>query len=304
MATTSTSQLNGQKVYRNLPAEKRLDKHGNARKLPKVGRVHAVVFDPSGTRAVGVQVKQPDIAAMIKRPDVFVALDALEPLASGGFVITDDKAGCDKAAIKRLGLDWDRCVIWVGMDVYTEGGQRLGWVNDIDLTFPEGQVGAICVTEGDASHALVGDRRFGAGMLVGLKHERMVVKDEAAGVEFQGGLAARAGEATAQAQAKAAELGAKASEQAKAAAQVAGEAVDKGSHGLGKAIGKAKVVVGEKAAEVRAAAQEAKVAQDDGEAAERSPLDAQGAAKAVGSQLTKAGGMFAEFKKAFDENSQ
>ena len=78
MPTKSISQLSGRRVSQRLPEDKATDRKGNPRKVPKVGRVHAVVFSPDGRRAVGVQVKQPDIAAMIKRPDVFVALDALQ----------------------------------------------------------------------------------------------------------------------------------------------------------------------------------------------------------------------------------
>ena len=285
MPTYSVSQLYGQRVYRQLPQAKRLDRKGNPRPMPKVGKVHAVVFAPDGTRAVGLQVRVPDAVAMIKRPDVFVALDALEPVATGGLAIADREGATDKAAIKRLGLDWDRCVIWVGMDVRTSDGKLLGYVSDVLFDAEQGTVRAFSCTDGGAASALVGDRRFGPAMVKGLRGTTMVVDPEVAHMEFSGGLAGRAGAATAQAKQKAAELGEAASVQAARAGRAAGEAATKGGHALGRAIGHAK-------AQVSTGADAAKLP------------SAESAGDAVSKQLGRARGMFADFKREFDEASK
>ena len=281
MPTRSISQLSGRRVYQRLPEDKATDRKGNPRKVPKVGRVHAVVFSPDGRRAVGVQVKQPDIAAMIKRPDVFVALDALQDYGEKDLIFVDPATNADKGAIRRLGLDWDQCVIWGGMDVVTTEGKALGMVGDITFDATTGEIRAIDISDGGTSQALLGARRLGIGMLAGRKGTTMLVLPEAAGAEFAGGLAGKAGEATAQVQAKAAELGAQAKEKAGEAAAAAGEAAEKGGRSLGRAIGKAK----------------ASVAASTGDA------DASVGDLARG-QFGRAKGMFADFKREFDEASK
>jgi len=287
MPTYSASQLTGKRVYRQLPPAKRLDRKGTPRPMPKLGKVHSVVFAPDGTRAVGVQVRQPDVAAMIKRPDVFVALDALEPLSTGEFMAAEGDANTDKAAIKRLGLDWDRCVIWVGMDVCTSDGKRLGYITDVLFDAEQGTVRAYGCSDGGTANALVGERRFGPAMVKGLRGTTMIVDPEVAHMEFSGGLAGRAGTATAQAKQKAAELGEAASVQAAKVGKAAGEATAKGGHALGRAIGHAKAQVG--------AAQAG-----DGAQLPR----AETAGDVVSKQLGRAKGMFADFKREFDEASK
>ena len=275
----TTKQLAGVRVYR---AKERRNKED---KISRLGKVHQVVFAPDGHSIVGVTVRRPDIAGMIKQDDVFVALDALEPVATGGLAIADREGATDKAAIKRLGLDWDRCVIWVGMDVRTSDGKLLGYVSDVLFDAEQGTVRAFSCTDGGAASALVGDRRFGPAMVKGLRGTTMVVDPEVAHMEFSGGLAGRAGAATAQAKQKAAELGEAASVQAARAGKAAGEAATKGGHALGRAIGHAK-------AQVSTGADAAKLP------------SAESAGDAVSKQLGRVRGMFADFKREFDEASK
>ena len=49
----------------------------------RLGKVHLTVFAPSGTRVVGFLVSRPDVAGMVKRDDVFFALDAMAPVDGG-----------------------------------------------------------------------------------------------------------------------------------------------------------------------------------------------------------------------------
>ncbi len=62
---------------------------------------------------------------MIERPDRFVALDAIG-VYEGAIAVDDAKDTYDAAAAKRLDINLDDCIIWVGMDVRTESG-NVSW---------------------------------------------------------------------------------------------------------------------------------------------------------------------------------
>ena len=119
----------GVKLYRVPPQGKRTDKDGVPVRPKKMGKIHFPVFTPDGTRLVGFMVTPPEIAGMVKLPDVFVAYDALEPF-EGVLCAVDEKGSFDKAAGKRLGVDIDHCLIWTGMDVRTRSGEVLGYCAD------------------------------------------------------------------------------------------------------------------------------------------------------------------------------
>jgi len=198
----------------------------------KVGRIHMAVFSPKGTRLVGYLVKRPDVAGMVKRPDLFVAYDSLEREGDRLFV-TDEKDGVDDAARKRLGLDWDRCVMWAGMDARTEAGRNLGFVSDVSFDPQTGKVESYFVGDGGVAESLVGALPIPAHMLRGYSKGYMVVDNAAKDLQLTGGAAAKAGEGYAKAKIK----GAAASKKFDDKASVA---VDKGSKALGKQLGKTK----------------------------------------------------------------
>ena len=131
--------LMGVRVYRAPAKDKAVDKDGAPLEPKRLGRVHFPVFIPDGTRVVGFMVKLPDVAGMIKQKDRFVALDALT-VYEGTFAVTDVRENFDAPAAKRLGIDLDRCLIWTGMDVLTESGEKIGWC--VDASF-NGKTGAV-----------------------------------------------------------------------------------------------------------------------------------------------------------------
>ena len=105
-------------------------KDGTPRSPKKLGKIHFPVFTPGGTRVVGFMVRQSDIAGMIERPDRFVALDAIG-VYEGAIAVDDVKGTYDTAAAKRLDINLDDCIIWVGMDVRTESGDVVGYCSDV-----------------------------------------------------------------------------------------------------------------------------------------------------------------------------
>ncbi len=237
----SVRELQRLRVCRDLPEKRRTDKDGVPRTLPRLGKIHHAVFSPDGTRAVGFMVRQPDIAGMIKQPDVFVALDSLG-YRDGALVVDARKDACDKRAIDRLGLDFDRCILWVGMDVRTEDGKKMGYCSDAVIDFKTGAVGYFEVTEGAAAEALLGTVELPASYIVGYESGFMVVRNEARELAPKGGAAAKAAEASVVVGAKAKEagekIGAQASKAAKKFDDSASVAVSKGGRALGRQLKK------------------------------------------------------------------
>ena len=234
------SDLQGKKVYRILPEEKRTRRNGTERDPKKMGKVHYPVFTPKGDRVVGFMVNLPDIAGMVQQDDSFVSLDAFD-FTQDELVVPDGKEYYDKPAAKRLGIDLDSCIIFTGMDVKTKSGETMGYCSDAEFDPVTGEVSSFILTEGAASTALLGKRELPVSYLLGYRDGFIYVTDEAAKLEFSGGAAA-----------KAAEVSVKVSTSVKKGAEVvdekSSEAVDKGSKALGKQLGKAKKAVEKNAA--------------------------------------------------------
>lgn len=263
-----TSEINGKLVFTAKESRK------GELNYKKLGRVHLVVFSPDGQTVLGYLVKRPDLAMMIKREDVFVAFDCLAPYEKN-YVIKGDNA-TDDAARERLGVDWDHCLLWNGMDAMTTNGKKLGFVGDVEYDDYNGGVISFHVGDGNVAKGLIGAIKIPVSMYVGYRDGYLVLKPEAADVKPSGGLAAKAGEGYARAKQSASDASAK-------AAAKAGEAVQEGSYNLGKAVGKAKKKVTKKAKEA---------------------TGGQDLAKAAGQHMSKVGGMFKAFKDEFDEASK
>ena len=230
------SELTGLKVF--VPKKPKIAKDGTVpERSSKLGRVHRAVFSPNGTRVVGLMVKRPDVAGMVKREDAFVAWDSFAVQGKEVWVRAE-KGALDEAARRRLGLDWDACILWEGMDARTLGGKPLGYVSDAEFDEKTGQVTCFFTTDGGMAHALVGSFQITPDMVRGYADGCMVVDTQGKTLELDGGLAGAAGEGYARAKAGASEVG-------KKAGAVAGKAVDKGSFALGRVLGKAKKAISE-----------------------------------------------------------
>ena len=314
MAKQMMVKLVGSRVYVHVKQTKKQRKNDQPADPKKIGKVHNLVFSADSRVVVGVMLKRPDIAGMVKRDDRFIPLDALK-FVDAGVICRGEKGDFDKDACKRLSLDLDHCIIWGGADVYCESGKFLGYVMDARVDVETGEVDCFCVQEGSAASSLVGTFDIPAAWVIRYDRGRMIVKDQSAKIELSGGLAGKAGEGYA-----AAKEGAKqAASKAGAAASVA---VDKGSHGLGKVIGKAKVGV-QRAVEdfqeasgadgasragkaaANTAVGDASAAAGNGVAQAKAASDnGQKAARAVGEQLGKTKGMFSGFLREFKDASK
>lgn len=234
------SALTGLRVL--VPRKPKTSKDGTVtERFSKLGRIHMAVFSPKGDCLVGFMVKRPDVAGMVKREDAFLAWDSFE-ISDKSLVVTREKGATDAEARRRLGLDWDACVMWHGMDVRTTEGKQLGYVSDVEYDEKTGRVARFFSSDGGVANALVGSFQITPDMVRGYRDGFMVVDARGRSVELDGGIAGAAGEGYARAKAGASALG-------KKAGAAAGEAVDKGSFALGKALGRAKRAISDAVAE-------------------------------------------------------
>ena len=311
-----TTELLGAKVLLpKKPATK--GKHAGEERFSKLGKIHNVVFAPfkqgQPSQVVGVMVQKPDIAGMIKQDDAFVTLESLETIEQG-LCVKDPENNVDKAAIKRLNLDFDTCILWHGMEARTKSGKSLGYVSGAEFDQATGVVSAFLVGDGAGSEALVGSFAIKPEWLLGYSNGAMVLSDEAADAQLTGGLAAKAGEGYAAAAAKASEATAK-------AGKAVAEATEKGAFALGKTLAKAKRAIEDAtepdaeddserpapvAAEEQVVADKATASKSDAKSASKSSAQATAnkAAKGFGMQLGRMGKMFSSFKDEFDKASK
>lgn len=193
--------------------------------LVKLGKVRRAIFTPEGTTLLGYLVSQPDIAGMIKRPDILVPFDTLEFEDKKLVLLNPDHV--DDAVLDDAEAVWDECIIWQNMEVKTTKSKSLGYVQDASYDEETGEVVHFLVGDGDAAEKLVGDLAVPASMLVRYKDGCMIVKNAAAKAELTGGAAAVAGEGYARAKASATRAGKKAAETASRAGKKAARATGK-----------------------------------------------------------------------------
>ena len=80
-----------------------------------LGKVKAFIFHPQEKRCVGFVVKRADVALMFHREDLFVAFDAFTVEDDGDIYVSQKTGATGDAACKRLGVDWNTCLVWRGL---------------------------------------------------------------------------------------------------------------------------------------------------------------------------------------------
>ncbi|MBR2805068.1 MAG: PRC-barrel domain protein, partial [Eggerthellaceae bacterium] len=228
-------------------------------------------------------------ALMFHRKDLFVALDGFDIDDDNQIVVHDDPTATDKGARKALDLDWDKCVIWVGMPVMTASGDFIGYIDVVTFDRESGAIVRVSTENGAANDALLGKRIIPASYIKGFRRGQgialapmgeyngedpdeatetgaILVADRTLELPIEGGAAAAAGKATA-------------------------VVTDKAKKGAAKA----KVAVDEKVEQAKPVAK--KVAEKTGEAVNEGAF-------VVGRQLGRTKGMFSAFKEEFDKASR
>lgn len=290
----------------------------------RIGKVRRFVFHPKEKRCVGFIVKRPDLLWMFRRKDKFVSIEGYD-LVDGRISIRNVPEATDRAACKALGVDWDECVLWVGLPVMTEGGDAFGTVGNVTFNRITGEVVSFDTDSGATANALLGKRTVSADLIKGFRRGMgaalaqvgqegvasddvvlgaIMVSDEVKDLAAEGGVAEKAGQATAVAMDKVHTTVDKVKPVASEAAKKTGEAVNKGAYATGKQIAKSKTMFSDfkdeydKARGPKPSKQEnaiEKTAGPSSSAAEKQP--AKQSAKKPASKKN----MFAAFKDEFDK---
>ena len=276
---------------------------GGSKSTRRIGKVRTCVFHPKEKRCVGFIVKRPDLLWMFRRKDKFVAIDGYD-FEDGRIVVHDGPEATDRGACKHLGVNWDDCVLWVGMPVMTREGQLLGAVGSVSFSPVSGTVESIETSAGATSNTLLGKRTIPASLVTGFRRGigtelvqsgeagestelgAILVADEAVDVPAEGGLAEQAGKATAVAMDKVHTVVDKVKPKASEAAEATGAAINKGAYATGKQIGKAKHMFSD-------------FKDEYGKARGEKPSGASSAKTSI--QKKKKGGMFSAFKEEYDK---
>lgn len=294
----------------------------------RIGKVRSFVFHPKGKRVIGFIVKRPDFLWMFKRKDLFVSIDGYD-LIDGRVVVKPVPEATDKAACKSLGVDWDDCVLWVGMPLLSEDEESLGVVGNVTFNQLTGSIYSVEANTGATANALLGRREIPAELIRGFKRGigvaltqtgepeeglavadshlgAILVSNEAKDIAVEGGLAEKAGQATAVV-----------SDKAGKAVKKTGETVNKGAYKLGEQIGKTKDAFGDmqkeykkesdadeaatKKLSVRTPAEEGSASKEAKSKKTAKKPESGNAARAVGEHLKKSKGMFSAFKDEYSK---
>lgn len=224
---------------------------GGKKGTSRIGKVRRTVFHPTEKRVVGFIIKRPDLLWMFHRKDKFVAIDGFD-LEDGRMVIKQDPAATDSAACKHLGVNYDQCILWVGLPVMTQDGQAFGVVGNVEFDLDTGDVVSFTTDSGMANNALLGRRNISADAIKGFRRGMgtalktpdvegeevelgaMLVDDSVKDLVAEGGVAEKAGKATAVAMDKVHNVTESVSEKAGEVAEKTGELAQKGAYATGK----------------------------------------------------------------------
>jgi uncharacterized protein YrrD len=209
----------------------------------RIGKILRAVFYPDGRSIAGYIIARPDLLFMFKRKDRFLAWDSFRVL-DGRVVATIDHDSWDAAACKRLGIDWDECLILEGMPLATSNGENVGTIDAVEYNERSGKVAALHVTDGVAARTILGTSKVPAKLIVGYRDGRIITECKASDIQMEGGLASKAGEQTAVVthaiKEKTESVRKTASNVSAKTGKVAGQALDVGSRALGKQLRRSK----------------------------------------------------------------
>lgn len=232
----------------------------NGRK--RIGKIRRFVFHPKEKRCIGFMVKRPDILWMFRRKDEFVSIEGYD-MVDGRVVIRAGSDTTGRSACKALGVDWDSCVLWIGLPVMTEDGKTVGAVGSVTFDRFSGEVESVETDAGATANALLGKMTIPASLIKGFRRGMgvalsstgagneetddvvlggILVSDEVNELAVEGGIAEQAGKATAVVADKAHTAIDKAKPVVDEAAKKTGEVVNKGAYATGRQISRSKTM--------------------------------------------------------------
>lgn len=224
---------------------------GGKKGTSRIGKVRRTVFHPTEKRVVGFIIKRPDLLWMFHRKDKFVSIDGFD-LEDGRMIIKQDPSATDNAACKALGVNYDECILWVGLPAMTQDGQAFGVVGNVEFDLETGDVVSFTTDSGMANNALLGKRTVSADAIKGFRRGMgtalktpdyegeeielgaMLVDNSVKDLVAEGGVAEKAGKATAVAMDKVHQATESVSEAAGEVAEKTGELAQKGAYATGR----------------------------------------------------------------------
>lgn len=249
-----TKDLYNRKVWFSRPRKNDPDA------VKKLGRIRSWVFHPKDLRCVGFLVKRPDVALMFHRQDAFVAYNGFD-IYDDDIVVKDAPGATDRSACKALGIDLDSCVLWIGLPVLAKDGTSFGLVGSVNYDAETGKIISLEVDSGAAANTLLGHLNIPAKYIIGFRRGKgvqlymtddddpeslgaIMVSDDARLLAVEGGIAEKAGTATAVVADKAKKSAEKVKPKVKKATKAAGEAVNKGAYVTGRQIARTQGMFG------------------------------------------------------------
>jgi len=209
--------------------------HGVDVRSPKravLGRVTGVLFHPTQPRVVGLEVRPPRLAGVVRRRIRYVPLSSVA-VRDGALALESRSLPSDAAGQRSLGYSWDGTVRWRGMPVRDSDGAAAGVV--ADATFDShGALDSLRVSTGIAGDVAVGKLTVPAGDVQGFDGVAVVITARARDLASDGGAAKAAAKAAAVAK-----------ERGGVAAKAASDATVRAAGAIGRSIhsGKARRVL-------------------------------------------------------------
>ena len=276
-------------------------KHGTR----TIGKVLRAVFYPDDLRLAGFIVKRPDLLFMFKRSDRFFAWDSAR-LVDGRLVVYDEPGSWDKQACQRLGLDWESALILQGLPVIDQQGQQIGRIDAVTYDADSGTTHELLLSSSLGSKALVGQLRVSAGDLLLKDGSTLQLKPGVELPDYEGGLAAKAGE-------QAAVVGSFVKSKTEAAGQVVDKITEKAGQGMeelgtmtGQAIGgiKRKLASDDDEGDGGKTSSKANSKASSKKDANNGDGLLETGSRAVGRQIGRTRGMFKSFKDEYNKASK
>ena len=275
----------------------------------RIGKVRRFVFHPKEKRCVGFIVKRPDLLWMFRRKDKFVSIEGYD-IVDGRIAIRNVPEATDRAACKALGVNWDDCVLWVGLPVMTEDGTSGATANALlgKRTIPADLVKGFRRGMGAALAQVGSEGRETDEVVLGA----MLVDDAAKDLVAEGGVAEKAGAVTAVAVDKVHTTVDRAKPVVSEAAKKTGEVVNKGAYATGKQIAATKGMFSgfkeeyDKARGVKPGSDDQALAvtdeaEDEGVSAPAKPASTAPKKKTTAKKPAPKKNMFAAFKEEYDK---
>jgi len=162
-----------------------------------LGRVRAVLFHPSESRVVGLEIDPGPLFHLFERRTRFVPLDTAE--IGDTIRLEASRLPRDEAGEPTLGYSWEETVVWRGMPVRSADGGYVGTVFEAVFDADTGKVSRLRVSTGAVGDAAVGRLDVDGAQVRGFDGAAVVVSPGFADIASSGGAAKQVAEGVASA---------------------------------------------------------------------------------------------------------